>query len=501
MAQKTDRKDCVLLLLLILAAVGLRLFPLTFNSFSDPDYYYHLRQIGAVLENQGIPKIDPLSNLGRQYTYYPLFHLMGASIAALTGLNPLDAYMALSILAVVISVLSVFIASREFLDALGIDSKYAYTAALFAATIPVFIIRQTVFSRPDAFAPAIIALLLWSVLKRKPVAAAILGASCALLHPLTFLMAGGIVAFAVVVDYAACKTGKEDGLFISKKESIWEALRKGAGLPIVTYGIFGATAASYYLSFPLWMLSAKTTYLTATEMVSANPISFFHYFGVMAVFAMLGFAECAWDKKRTKAVGLFAAAVLSVLLIYAAQRNVSYAGPASAIMASAGIAYAAKKSRQYSTWVWVLVGISCAVSASLAATSFGPQYTDAQLSGFSYMGKMDKAPVMAIWDRGHAITYLSGQQVVVDGYFEFEPKLDEKVMDIGEVYLSKDEKLVSYLAGKYGARIIFFDNKTKSVYNGDQNAFSNAFENGSGIMDKVFDTGDAQVFKIRNSSG
>ena len=117
MNEKQCQLQLSLLLLLVLATLSVRIYPAFLDSFPDPDHYYHLRQMEYVAQEGQVRTFDELSNLGRAYTYYPLFHVIGGTLAVLFGVPALWSYALVSLLFSLLAVLAVYCAARAALTA------------------------------------------------------------------------------------------------------------------------------------------------------------------------------------------------------------------------------------------------------------------------------------------------------------------------------------------------------------------------------------------------
>lgn len=483
-------KTAAITALALVVAVALRAFPSAFGGFADPDHYYHLRQIEFVASNGALPAFDALSDGGRQYTYYPLLHLAGGTLATLLGISGAEAYALLSLMAGALCVLSVFVVARRALALAGLEPDYAAFGALFAACTPAFFLRQGIYGRPDAFAAGLLALCLIAVAERRIFLAAVLGAATALLHPYSFAVICALALAGLCADGAAAMAFRTRPRFAGKK----------AVVALAAFAAAGAVAAAYYLGLPLSELGIRAaTFRTSSEMQSPDAVGVIQLFGATLVFAGVCALELFLDKKRTAGVAwLFGIALCSAPLLLLAQRNYVFAAVPLAVLACVGIAFAVRRSGEYAKWLWPMIGVAVLAASYSALNVQGRQYSSEQVAGFSYMQPLPSGAVAALWDRGHAITYLSQKPVVVDGYFEFAPQLDERVRDVAWIYLSNDTEKISALSAKWGAEYVFFDKKTAIVYGGaNASPFSSALsakpEKG---FDKLFDSADAQVYRL-----
>jgi hypothetical protein len=482
--------DLPVLLLLIVATVSVRIYPAFLFSFSDPDHYYHLRQMEYVAQEGQVRQFDELSNLGRAYTYYPLFHVLGGTTAVLLCIPVQWAYALVCLLFSILGVLAVFCAARTALGRCGLPGDTAAFSALCAATLPIFFLRQGMYARPDAFAPAAVALAFLLLFWRSIPGMAVLGAFLALLHPYSLAVVGALLAAAVLFDFLSARFLLAQPAF-AKKDL----------LVLVAFCLFALAAGTYYLRLPLSDFATARTFQTSSEMQPATPASALQLTGpalILCALAALRALGLPAKPGLAKALWLVGTAALSFALIFVASRNIAYAAAPLAILAAFGLAEAQEKTAQYSPWVWLVCGLALLASAYVALNQQAGQYPAQQIAGFSYLSSLPKSPVVALWDRGHPLTEISKKTVVVDGYFEFEPRLDEKVADVQALLSTGNAATVAALAKKYRAGYIYFDSKTQDVFGGSDNQFSKAFlgaGNSTGL-DLLFDSGDARVFKV-----
>ena len=509
MSAKQGQLPLAVLLLLALAALSVRIYPAFLESFPDPDHYYHLRQMEYVAQVGQVRAFDELSNLGRAYTYYPLFHVIGGTLAVLLSVPVLWAYALASLLFSILGVFAVYCVARAALAHCGLSTDAALFSALCAAVLPVFFLRQGLFTRPDAFAPAAAALAFLFLFQRNAFGMAALGAFLALLHPYSLAVTGALLALAVFFDYLSAFFFKSTPVFVELRRKPGRDLASAASdflnsrglLLLVVFALSALAAAAYYLRLPLSDLATASTFRTSSEM---QPLAFVGALQItgpvlilcaIAALKAFGFPE---RPRITKSHWLVATAAVSFAIMFFASRNMVYAATPLAVLAAFGLSEAEAKTEKFAPWVWLVCGIAVLSSVFCAMGQQSGQYSSQQLAGFAYLSSLPQAPVIALWDRGHPIAEISKKQVVVDGYFEFEPSLDEKVSDVQVLFTTGDGLVVDAIARKYGAGYLYFDNKTRSVFGAGENAFSKAFlsSGNSTKLDLLFDSGDARVFRV-----
>ena len=270
MNEKQCQLQLSLLLLLVLATLSVRIYPAFLDSFPDPDHYYHLRQMEYVAQEGQVRTFDELSNLGRAYTYYPLFHVIGGTLAVLFGVPALWSYALVSLLFSLLAVLAVYCAARAALKRSGLPTDAALFSALSAALLPIFFLRQGLYARPDAFAPAAIALAIMFLLKKNTFGMVVLGAFLALLHPYSLAVVGCLLMMAVFVDYLSAFFCKSEPVFVALKRKPKQRLAATASdffhskalLLLAVFGLSALAAATYYLRLPLMDFTTASTFRT-----------------------------------------------------------------------------------------------------------------------------------------------------------------------------------------------------------------------------------------------
>lgn len=497
------------LLLLVVATLSVRIYPAVLLSFPDPDHYYHLRQMEYVAEEGQVRSFDELSNLGRAYTYYPLFHLIGGTLATLLSIPVPWAYALVSLLFSILGMLAAYCLARTALERCGLPFDAALFSALCAAVLPIFFLRQGLFARPDAFAPAAVALAFLFLFKRNAFSIAVLGVFLALLHPYSLLITGAFLALAVFADYLSAFFFQSEPVFLDLRRqpkqdlvSITSGFPNSKGLLLLAvFALSALSASAYYLRLPLSDLASAGTFRTSSEMQPILPIGAFQITGPVLILCAIaclksfGFPE---KPRITKSHWLVAVSAASFALMFFASRNLVYAAAPLAALAAFGISEAETKTEKFAPLVWLVCCIAVLSSVYCALNVQSGQYSSQQIAGFSYLSGLPQAPVLALWDRGHPIAEISRKTVVVDGYFEFEPRLDEKVVDVQTLFSSSNSSTVNTVAKKYGAGYVYFDNKTRDVFGAGENAFSKSFllPGNSTELDLLFDSGDARVFRV-----
>jgi|GEM_PF-1803386 len=509
MSPKQSQLPVAVLLLLALATISVRVYPATFESFTDPDHYYHLRQMEYVAQAGQVRQFDGLSNLGRAYTYYPLFHLIGGTLAVLFGVPVLWAYAFTSLLFSLLAVFATYCLARAALERCGLPTDAAAFSALCAAVLPVFFLRQGVFARPDAFAPAALALAFLFLFRRSAFGMAALGAFLALLHPYSLAVVAALVALAVLVDCISAFFLKSEPVFagLARKQksgmvpAASDFLRSNSIVLLAVFCICALLAATYYLRLPLSELATAQTFRTSSEMQPSNPIGVLQITGPALILCAIAVLKAFGipDRPRiAKTHWLVAAAAASFAFLFFASRNMVYAAVPVAVLAAFGLSEAQAKTNQYAPFLWLVCGLAVLSSVYCALNVQSGQYSSQQLAGFAYLAALPQSPVIALWDRGHPLAEISKKQVVVDGYFEFEPNLDSKVTDVQILFSTNSSRTVDSITGKYDAGYIYFDSKTREVFGAKENAFAASFLSAGNAsqLDLLFDSGDARVFRV-----
>ena len=330
---------------------------------------------------------------------------------------------------------------------------------------------------------------------------AIVAAFMVLLHPYSAAAITALTCLAIATDYVSRKLYCKSSFFEGSRKNSKET-NKSLAVLLAVYFIAAAMASAYYLRLPLEQLSFAGTFRSSSELKSTGIAELLALYGAALVFTAVAVLRTFGipDKPKLRSLyGMCTYAAGAIVLLFLALRNFSYSAAAVAVLAGAGLEEAENKSGKYSPWLWAIAGIAILVTAYSALNTQGGQYAPQQLAGFAYLKTLKNSSVIALWDRGHAITYLSAKPVVEDGYFEFEPRLDEKTRDIGDLFGAKDASTAFSISSKYKAAYVFVDNKTRSMFGGEENGFTELFSNANSSnasVKKIFDSEDAQIYHL-----
>ena len=470
-----DKKNILILLLLLsISASVFRFSPFFLPVFQDPDHYYHLRIAEKIISEQMFPIFDELSYQGRAHTYYPLFHIEIASLALLFGISPLLSYALLPIILSIAAILSVFILSKKF----SASEKTALFSSLIFTFIPATLFRTMAFSRPDSFILLTLPVLILALLSQKRFLIFIIALFLPLMHPFTAIFAACVFSLKILLDFIDSRRFD----FISA----------------IVFFIPLLLSASYYFQFPLGQISLHQTFATSSEMSSFNFSMLIFSAGLPLVFmpfALLFPKLSSFPKKHFLFLTVWAGAAL-LLSLWASRNLILFSVPAS-IIAAFGFSAAMEKVERFQP---VLVGMLCAViflASFFYLWNFPMQYSVETVSAAKWISSNtpENASIASFWDKGHLLTEVAKRKVVMDGYFEFIPNLDERYSDVMRplFFLSSDS--VKLLALKYSANYVFVDEKIEGHVNGSSgNIFASSAN--SSVMEKILDNGRARIFLI-----
>ncbi len=428
-----------IILFSLLAIVFLRVYPIFLPTYQDPDVYFHLRMTEQLIKNSRLD-FDALSDGGRAYTYYPLYHFAAAEISELAGTSPSSSLAALPILIAIAAILIIAEISKKMFG-----EAASLFALFFAVIMPAYLIRTAAYGRPDCFALLLIPLLLFGNLRMVPIAAIALS----LVHPISALFAGVVLVAVLVVN------------FMFKKK-----IDKRA----VIYLVSAAFAALYYLRYPLEKLRLAHTFTTSSEM-QAPGIFLLMLIGIVIVFALVGIMPAI--KKRSSRLVVWFLAGLGAALY--AIRGVIYFAPIVAVLGGAGLAVSVKKLKKLSLPFVVFVFVVAIILVSdFNYNNLGTHSirTEKALRWAEANTPRDSV-FLSMWDRGHVITEVAKRKVVVDGYFEFVPDLDERVKDSFAFLNSCNKTLEKKIVEKYKINYIFVDWSSEKCI-----GFNRVYDNG-----------------------
>lgn len=389
------------LLAIFILALFLRAFPLFVGSMTGPDPWFHARMSEMVVEGQAVPVFDPLSMQGRHYSYAPLFHTTIASFSIISGIEVINLTPILPVIYGAAAVFLAFAFARRFFKSQSI----AFFASLAIALMPLHLMRTAAYARPDSLALLIVPAIIFLIYIKKFSPALLLTIALVLLHPLsslylfTFLIVWMIVAKVKHLDFDFRKT-----------------------LLIILIGS---------LVWMLWLYSlpySPMDYISSVSLESSENskpllLSIFTFFTFSWIFLVLGLVK---SEARNK---IFLLSWFFFSLLYAAfsARLAIFLTMPVAIISAAGLGFAFEKTRSVFPVFLALLLILGSMVIFSEANGTGLFVSSSERAAMSWLKTTPADSVIfSQWDRGHPLTYLSRRQVVIDGYFEFAPDLEER---------------------------------------------------------------------------
>ncbi len=401
------------LLLIFVFAFLLRAFPLAIDSMTGPDPWFHARMAESIVEEQAVPTYDELSMQGRFYSYAPLFHSIiavfsiasGISVIKLTPIFP-------AIYGAFAALLAFAFAKRAFKS-----DSIALFAALAISLMPLHLMRTASYARPDSLALLIVPTIVFLIYIRQFKPAYLLTAGLALLHPLStmylflFLVAWMVTARVKRIDFEFRKI-----------------------LLLILIGTLVWLIWLYTLPYsPMEYVSAIS--LDSAENAKPLLLSIFTFFTFSWLFLLVGIAKI----KPREHMFLVAWFVFSLLYAAFSLRLAIFLSVPVAIIASFGFGFVFEKTRKFAPVVFALLFVLSTVVIYSEANSTGWFTPIPEREALAWLQNTPEDSVIASrWDVGHPLTYLSKRQIVMDGYFEFAPELDERNKSMSVIPLTAD---------------------------------------------------------------
>ena len=184
------KKVFFVLLLIVFLGFLLRAGPLFFDSFGEPDNFFHLRMSKQVIAEESVPVFDEFSMQGRYYSYAPLFHVIFSQLHLLSGIELESLIHYFSIMYGLMGIFLVFVFARKIFD-----YRVGLYAAFFLSTMFYHIIRTAGNVRPDGLALLFVPTIIYLIYCEKYRIAGLLGIAQMLLHPLSSM---NLILFLVV---------------------------------------------------------------------------------------------------------------------------------------------------------------------------------------------------------------------------------------------------------------------------------------------------------------
>ncbi len=430
-----------MLVLILLLAFSIRIAPLAIDSFKGPDPLFHIRMSELVVSEFSIPDFDSLSMQGRQYSYAPEFHILFAFLFLFTAI-PIDLLaMLLPALYGTMTVLIVYCFAKRLFG-----EKTALFSAFSLALMGLHIARTASYARPDSLSLLIVPAVLFLVFRKKYFSATILSSAQVLLHPLSamylYLFLVGWIVFQ------RFKTGK------------W--ITQIFPIIFIPFLLFVGWLAWFSLPIESYLSS---TSLESSEMSSPSILSMIRLLLFSWIFILLGlkFVPKKYFLKFWFGFSFIYGLFSTRLLLF-------FSLPA-AIVAGRGLSFTSSKTVSRKKFFYMLIFLLAVSSLVFTLTSFNKFTSSSDRSALSWLGdnSLPSSVVASIWDYGHPITYFSSRQVLVDGYFEFAPQLEERNADSKTLFQSSDCEKISEIVNRWGLTHSFAGKKwlfSETVKNG-----------------------------------
>lgn len=460
------------LLLVVVLAFIIRMNPMLASSGSlpDPDTHFHLRMSEMIVREGSLPEYDELSNQGRYYSYPPLYHTIIAVLSIFSGLEARLIITLFPTLYGAVCVLLAFLFARRMFGGMA-----GLFAALSLAVMQLHIIRTCSFGRPDGLALLVVPAIIYLLFRRRFRPALFLCIAQVLLHPLSsFYLLTLMIALVVVM--------KVKG----------ESIEAGKYLGLVAAA--GAVFALWLLSqhYPLSLYLSSTS-LSSAEMSQFSLLDIFIYLPFSWLFIIIGLIKM---RKQAFLLVWFAYSLFFAVLGF---RLALFLSMPAAVAAGYGIVWVGGKVKQYEKAFYVLLFLlaSLAVLGSIyndrGYVNSGEQSAMLWLRGNSPEG----STIASLWDRGHPLTYYTGRKVLVDGYFEFAPGLDERIDAMEEMISTGDCGKQREISDRFGINYMFIH-----TYALSSRGFNNGIlEADCNFMDTVYDSEKARIIRYDANAG
>lgn len=459
--EKNSRILCISLLLTVLLAATLRVYPYLMGSLGgEPDSFYHARMADLFVSGQGVPKYDSLSLQGRPYTYSPLFHTSLGTLILVSGFSSLDLVGIYAAIYGTLAVLLIFILARKIFS----SNKIALISALALATMGLHLARTSGSSRPDALALVLIIAAVFLLYKRRMLLFAFICSFLALLHPLSCLYFFSFLVFAAVV----CKLLKKD--FPSRQVLI---------SVILAVFIFSLWLIS--VPFPIEKYISRIS-LESVEMQQNTFLGFLFFLMFSWPFFIAGFLK-AKEKFLEKFWFLY-----SFFFGIFAFRLFFYFAPVASLFAGSGFAYFLGKIGEYKKIFFVISFLLLLISTLYSIYDITGYPSQQNAAAFSWIRENTPkdSTIASIWDNGHLITKLAERKVLMDGYFEFADRLSERADAFNDLTASSDCSTIEPLEKKWNINYLFIPDYAATARNYRKGILE---AKDCGFMDAVFDDG------------
>lgn len=450
------------LLLILALAFFIRAFPLFAGSMTGPDPWFHARMSEMVVEQQAIPKYDPLSMQGRNYSYAPLFHTLIATFSIATGIQVISITPLLPLIYGSMAVFLLFIFARRLFK----NNAIALFAALAIAVMPLHLARTASYARPDSLALLIVPTIIYLIYLKRFTPASLLTIGLVLLHPLSsaylfiFLIGWMIVAKVRKIEFQFSKT-----------------------FALILVGV---------LVWLLWLYSLPYHFSEYISMVSFESventkpliISFFVYFSFSWIFLTIGLIKF----NAKKHIFLLSWFLFSLLYGAFSYRLFIFLSIPFALIAAYGFGWVFTKTRKYFPVLLFLLFV-LAFLVVFQESQIGAHIKPGEKAAMNWIKAStdEQAVIGCRWDSGHPLTYLSRRAVMIDGYFEFAPRLDERNESMKNLITSSDCNKLLFEKQKWDVNyfyvpVAYFYSFENGLLEADCNFISRQYDSGQAIV-------------------
>ncbi len=460
------KKIFVVLLLIVFLGFILRVPDFVFDSFGEPDNYFHLRMIKKVVAEESVPVFDELSMQGRYYSYAPLFHVIYSQLHLLSGIEIEFLLHLFPILYGLIGIFLVFVFARKIYD-----TKIGLYSAFFLATMEYHIIRTSGNVRPDGLALLFIPAIIYLIYCKKYRIAGLLAVAQMLLHPLSSM---NLILFLLL------------WILIAKVKKIEVSAKKVFILieGMILVFLFWLNSLPYQFSEYVSDVSFESAEMAKSTLLTQLVLMMFGWiFILIALF-------------KSKKTNLFLVVWFLFELFYGVfgtRLGIFVAIPAS-ILAGKGFSIVLEKIKPYTKIFFVLI-LFMALLIYVPGTQVGGKFLNTSeknamqwINGFTEKD----SNILSFWDRGHQLAELGKRPIIIDGYFEFAPGLNERNNSVKEITSTSDCNKILTEAKKFNSNYFFV---FKSAIN-SRNFKNGLLEAECPFMNYVFASDSSKIIKF-----
>jgi hypothetical protein len=453
------------LALILLLGFLIRIAPLTINSFTGPDPFFHWRMSEQIIKEQKIPFFDSLSLQGRYYSYAPLFHSIFAFYSIISGLNVSLLIRLIPAIYGTIGVLMVFVFAKKIFN----SKKIALFSAFILAISMLHLMRTAAYARPDGLALLLIPVILYFIFIKKFFLPAILIIALVLLHPLSTLYLLIFLIFWITI------------LKIKKLNTNWKKIFSIKLIAILVFLV-------WLFSLPYnWNEYVSSISFESAELSRFDLASLLFYLRFEWIFLLIGLTKL---KKQ-----LFLKSWFAFSLFYAiiGARLAIFSIIPIALIAGNGFNTVLIKVKEFEKIFFTLIAILALISLFVKIDSMNRFVFESEWNAMKWVKKntLENSSFMMLWDRGHPFTKIAERKTVIDGYFEFAPLLKERNDSMKILIHSSNCETIKKQVQKFGIDYFFVHKKGLSL-----NSFKyGILEANCEFQSAIFESNGAKIFK------